>query len=253
MEPISKRIEIQDKNTIYSALVRLDYSIGALCGGKGTCGKCKILCIDNKENLSPLNSVEKKLLTEEEQKRGTRLACQCKVLGNVRIMFLEGLVSLGNKILVESDLKSLKGELSERLNPEVRILHLNIPNPTMQSAQSDIDRLVDTFNASKEISHLSLNYINENWYELSKTLPASLRTENGKISVYYWDDSTNSYIIDVEPGHHDHLYGLAVDLGTTTIVGYLINLQTGKIESISSMLNPQVTIGEDLITRISYI
>ena len=241
VEPISKRIEVDKDTTVYSSLVALNYPIGALCGGEGTCGKCKILCLEFMENLSPLNSIEKKLLTTQEISKGIRLACQCKVRGDVRIMLLEGLISLGNKILVESDLKSLKGEIKKEINPSIQKIHLEIPFPDLDRPIDDVNRLISAVSEAFPSKQVSKQYIGNDWYYLSKILPSTLRTTHGKITVFFHVQGEYVNILGISSGHIQEYYGLAVDLGTTTIVGYLINLKTGKTESISSMFlsNPK--------------
>ncbi len=253
VEPISKRIEVNDNTTVYDALIALSHPIGALCGGKGTCGKCKILSIDNGENLSPINTVEKKLLTKEDRDKGMRLACQCKIQGDSRIVLLEGLISKGNKILVDSDLEALKGNNVVNLHPYIHNLHLTVPLPNLENPMNDITRLEDALISAFPKLKFSFKSINNELYTLSKSIPFKLRSQKGKVTVYYWINGDIVNILDIEAGHKHELYGLAIDLGTTTIVGYLINLISGDIISISSMLNPQVSIGEDLVTRITYI
>ncbi|MHA1110278.1 MAG: ASKHA domain-containing protein [Promethearchaeota archaeon] len=253
VEPISKRIEVNEDSTVYNALIAMNHPIGALCGGKGTCGKCKILSIDNGNNLSPLTDVEKKLLSKDELAKGTRLACQCKIKGDSRIVLLEGLISQGNKILVESDLKSLKRVYTPKLQPNVKKIHLTIPLPDLEHPLNDISRLSDALRSSYPKLKFSLDSITNNIYTLSEVIPSSLRSQKGNVTIFYWEEEGSAKILDINPGHQQELYGIAIDLGTTTIVGYLINLLSGDVVSISSMLNPQVSIGEDLITRISYI
>ncbi len=253
VEPISKRIEVIEDSTVYTALVAMNHPIGALCGGKGTCGKCRILSIDNGDGISPLTDIEKKLLNKEELEKGTRLACQCRIKGDSRIVLLEGLISQGNKILVESDLKALKKDYKPKLQPYVKILTLTVPLPDLENPLNDISRMGNILRTSYPKLNFSLDTITNNIYTLSKVIPSSLRSQKGKITIYYYIEAESAKILDIEPGYQQEFYGMAIDLGTTTIVGYLINLISGDIVSISSMLNPQVSIGEDLITRITYI
>ncbi|MBN2156312.1 MAG: DUF4445 domain-containing protein [Candidatus Lokiarchaeota archaeon] len=255
VEPISKRIEVKSGASIYDALIALNYPIGALCGGKGTCGKCKILCVKNQENLSPLNVIEKNLLTPEEQKNNIRLACQSFIFGDTRISLLEGLISHGNKILIDSDLLAVRGNIQEKFDPFIKLMHLKIPLPTLHNNGDDLYRMTSIIRKSfpERVLHLSPIMIDNDLYTITRSMSTKIRSKEGKITLYYWLKDETLEILDVEEGYNKKLYGIAIDLGTTTIVGYLINLLSGDIVSISSMLNPQVSIGEDLITRISYI
>jgi len=253
VEPISKRIEIRDRSTVYDALVALNHPIGALCGGKGTCGKCKILSVDTKQVFSLINATERKFLSTQDQTQGIRLACQCKVQGNARILLLEGLLSRGNKILVDSDLNSVKGETKEDFDPVIKLIHLIVPMPNLDHPLDDVSRLEMTIKEVLPQFRVSLKAMGNDLYALTKILPNHLRSHRGEISLSYWIENAALKIQEIEAGHHKNVYGLAIDLGTTTIVGYLINLSSSDIVAISSMLNPQVTIGEDLITRITYI
>ncbi|MCP4764388.1 MAG: ATP-binding protein, partial [archaeon] len=97
-------------------------------------------------------------------------------------------------------------------------------------------------------------FIDDRLYEITKKLPDIMRKNDGEITAYFQKNNNNWNIFDIEEGNKTKkIFGLAIDIGTTTIVGYLINLLTGETSSLSAMLNPQTAIGEDLVSRITYI
>ncbi len=266
IEPISKRLDIADGTSIFDALLALNYPIGTLCGGNGTCGKCMIKIPDyNSANLSEPTQNEIKALGEVKIKDGYRLACQTKIYGDSRIFLINALMSNKNRILVDSDMKSLGINEKISLRPLISSEFLIITPSTINNPQSDYTNLVNAILESK-VHNISwdtkFNEINDGNFNIIKKLPKIMRENKGGITVYFKKDlkivdkkSISRWdIYDVEKDDRtEKMFGLAVDIGTTTIVGYLINLTSGETASISALLNPQVGIGEDLISRIMYI
>ena len=129
LEPISKRINVVEGSTVYESLLALNLPIGALCAGKGTCGKCVISVLDPNPKISEPSEQEKKILNNQKILEGYRLACQTKILGDLRVFLTDSLISRGIRILVDADLESLGRSGTNNLKPFWRslgIISLNV-------------------------------------------------------------------------------------------------------------------------------
>ncbi len=266
LEPISKRVNVAENSTVYNAIIALSLQISALCGGKGSCGKCMIRIIDPNAKVSEPSESEIKSLGRDKIEEGYRLACQTKILGDLRIYLTESLIPKGNQILVDGDIASLGIKDNGKLRPIITSKLYTITLSDLDNPKSDLTCLVEGIlkgeNKFKIFEDELPLHVNDSLYEITKKLPLMIRENNGVITAFFRKYSKKKEIptskrwslFDIEAGKkNDKIFGLAIDIGTTTIVGYLINLISGETASISAMLNPQVSIGEDLISRITYI
>jgi uncharacterized 2Fe-2S/4Fe-4S cluster protein (DUF4445 family) len=254
-EPISRRLYYKKNENFYQLLVNSGIQIRSLCGGFGSCGKCKILVQQGNEYLIPPTESEKNFLSKEEIRGNFRLACQCKI-DEKQIDIIESCpqpqirVFLPQEILVE-DFKILTSGINKgvNLNPNVKKIFIEVNKPSLENPIPDLERIL--------YSLLSKNEYTEDQFKPSfeietlKKIPFTLRKDNHHITLTLYEDNN---VIDCEAGNKvTNNYGIAFDIGTTTLVGYLINLNDGKIYSVSSALNPQTAYGEDVISRITYI
>jgi len=199
------------------------------CGGKGLCGKCKVKAAG--EGLPPLSEREQEKLTDQEIKEGYRLACLLKVEGDWSI-------SIDAKISQATILED-GVEFDVELLPSIRKNYLEVTKPTLEDQRDDFSRIRDALNIKGFRMPLPELY----------HLPAVLREKDYAITVAH----NKSYIIKVEPGNTEHLnYGIAVDIGTTTVVAFLLDLNTGRKMDAVSGLNSQKSFGQDVISRINH-
>jgi len=237
-EPEGRKVRVPFGSTIFYAAKEVGIGIRSECGGKGSCGKCKII-IKNSRAVSKVTKAERKHLSKSEIKLGYRLACQTITLRNVTVM-----------IPPESRLESRKIQVLglERkvgLNPSLNKFHVLLPKPTLSDIKPDLERLLDIL--SKQIQNVGDLEID---YEILKKLPSILRDANWDITVTVWGDHR---IVAVEPGDtSNYLFGVAVDIGTSKIVGHLVDLTSGKTVAVGSIENPQIIHGEDVMTRITF-
>ena len=260
LEPISKRINVVEGSTVYESLLALNLPIGALCAGKGTCGKCVISVLDPNPKISEPSEQEKKILNNQKILEGYRLACQTKILGDLRVFLTDSLISRGIRILVDADLESLGIKNNDKSNPGITSLLCKITSADLSNPKNDLSRLFEDVierNSNYKINeNHTLFHVNDILYNTIKKLPHIMRKEDGLVTAFFrklsLEDPWTLHDIDVGD-KTNNLFGLAIDIGTTTLVGYLICLKTGEIAAVSAMLNPQVAIGEDLISRITYI
>ncbi|TXT66500.1 MAG: Na(+)-translocating NADH-quinone reductase subunit F [Promethearchaeota archaeon] len=253
-EPISRRLSLKSvDDTLYEMLMKLDIKIRAECGGVGSCGKCRILIQEGTHFFNKPTPAEKLLLEKNQLNQGWRLACQAKIDKNQREKILQKSspqlkIFLPEATLVE-DFKILTSGAGKDipLNPLVKKIFLEVESPTLEKPLADFERVMEGISLTNQQLRIPL----EIEYDLLKQLPDLLRKNESKITLTIWDDHQ---IIDIEPNiHEEENFGIAFDIGTTTIVGYLINLNNKKIYAVHSKLNPQTAFGEDLITRITYI
>lgn len=254
-EPISRRVFLSIDKSLYETLVKIGINIKSLCGGLGTCGKCRLLVQKGNRFFNPPTNAEKKFINEKDLEKGYRLACQTRINKN----FIQKLeesnapqfrVFLPDELLFE-DFKILTSGINKgvKLNPAIKKIFVEVKKPTLETPIADLER-INASVLSNDLD-LTLNYPINIEFDLLKKLPKILREKNHGITITQWNEDK---IIALEPGNtKEDNFGIAFDIGTTTIVGYLINLNNGKIYSLASKLNPQTAYGEDVITRITYI
>jgi len=239
-QPEGKRAIANLNENLLKIAQKAGIGIDSTCGGKGICGKCRVIVRLGNELLSSLSKFEEKHLSEEEIKKGYRLACQALIIKKGKII-LE--VPLESRIGYQRLL--IKGiEKKVLLNPAISRIDLELKKPTLEDVKADVYRI---FEKLKEIG-IEAKRID---YEALKKSPYSLREKNWKVSLVLWK---NEEIIDIEPFNNlDSVYGFAIDIGSTKLAGYLLDLKSGKLLATSSAMNPQIPYGEDIISRITYV
>lgn len=246
-QPSGRRGEVGEGRTVLEAAQSLGVDIEGICGNKKVCGKCKVRIEEGyfeKDNidsgmahLSPLTEAEKKHIKPEDGP-GIRLACTAEVYGDVKVFVPER--SRAGKQIVRKAAK----DLTIALDPAVKKYNIELVPPTLHSMTTgDYERVLSALEENYGLRDLSFDYM------VLKELQDVLRKGDWKATVTVWMDRE---IIKAEPGFVEICYGLAVDVGTTTCVGYLSDLNTGKVVNTESMMNPQVPYGEDVMSRITY-
>ncbi len=223
-------IEVEDGVSLLESISKIkDMHIDATCGGKGTCGKCKVKI--SKGNLSKPSKSEIKFLGDRDLKDGYRLSCMVPVTGNIDVL-IDG-INERSQVLT-----SHKG-FTERLNPIISKKHLKIPLPSLEDQRSDLSRVLESIPLDNPSVSLPLR----------QKLPSLLRNSEYSITAVFSDDT----LVEVEAGDTENLnYAIAVDIGTTTIAAYLLDSNTGNILDTISGLNSQKIFGADVISRIEY-
>jgi uncharacterized 2Fe-2S/4Fe-4S cluster protein (DUF4445 family) len=238
-QPYGKRLEVEAGRTVLEVARHIGVSVSSVCGGRGLCGKCKIIVQDGESHLSAPTKAERQALSREDLKNGFRLACQAVVKGIGTIT-----VEVPSESRVDQQKLLLKGlERKVELAPAIRRLTLSLDKPSLADAKSDVDRLVEAANSATGFK-LKVDH------EALKQIPHVIRKGDWTVTVTLWK---NGEITAAEPGETHGLYGFAVDVGTTKLAGYLVDLVNGKIAATASMMNPQIPYGEDVISRIKFI
>ncbi len=233
--PSGRRGEVPEGKTVLEASRELGVGIESLCGGKRICGKCKVKTVQG--DLSPFIKEEGKFIAESEKAGGYRLGCAAQILGNVQIFIPE------ESRIQEQVVRKAASERSIELKPAIVPRSVELSPPSLHDPLGDFDRLQEVLSEKYYLPKVRIDY--PTLLKLSRVL----RQGQWKVTVATWMDQE---ILDVKPGRADDLYGIAIDVGTTTIAGYLCNLTTGELVATQSMMNPQVVYGEDVMSRIAY-
>lgn len=237
-EPDGKRVFLAPGDTLLSAAEKAGINLRSECGGRRFCGKCRVIIVKGQSNLDLITSQEIMLLTPKEVHCGFRLACCCVVKGGEIVVF----VPLESKVAARRiQVDGLDRAIT--LNPPVTKFHVSLLKPTIWDFTPDLERLVQSLQ-KKGFASIKFDH------ELLKVLPVTLRNANWDVTATIWN---GDYVISVEKGNTEECkYGFAVDIGTSKIVGQLVNLHSGKIVATKALENPQIIYGEDIISRITH-
>lgn len=246
-QPSGRRGEIPEGTTVLEAARSLGVDIESVCGGKRTCGKCRIRVEPGSRDpsgitsppdlLSPFTEEEGKLVGERERTEGVRLACAAEIRGRVSIFVPEESRTAKQVVRKEATERAIS------LNPAVRLFPITLVPPDLNHPLGDYERLVAALGEQYGLERPVIDY------PALLALPAALRKANWTVTAAV---RMEREILAVFPGEVEDAYGLAIDVGSTTVAGYLCSLQTGRIIGAESLMNPQVTYGEDVIARITY-
>ena len=218
---------------LLSAAVSAGLPLSAPCGGHGRCGKCKVQILEGE--CHPPEDRERQVLSTEELTSGTRLACQATVASDLRVWVAPDQEVIGKKPLEDALLQGLEPD------PVVKYTAVSLPKPSMQDQRSDFGRLCDELDGTIAVREASLRAL---W-----ALPQALRDNDFKVAV----TAREGRLLEVAGSTHSlHPLGAAVDIGTTTVVAYLVDLVTGEHVGSGAAHNPQGQHGADVISRTEY-
>jgi uncharacterized 2Fe-2S/4Fe-4S cluster protein (DUF4445 family)/NADPH-dependent glutamate synthase beta subunit-like oxidoreductase len=246
-QPSGRRDYVQKGKTIKEASVALGVDIEGVCGEKAICGKCRVRAEQgvfekygiesSREHLSPMGPTERKFFNLQQERSGLRLACQAHILDDV-VIFVPEESRMGKQVI-----RKAAKEINIELKPAVKKYYVEVPKATLEDTRGDWERLEIELEKSHGLKNLAIDY------QALMSLQEMVRQGDWKVTVSIW---MNEEVIKVEPGLVRKAHGLAVDVGTTTVAGYLCDLTDGKVVATASMMNPQVVYGEDVMSRISY-
>lgn len=228
MEPIGRRLESTGDSSLLEVAQANGIQLVSLCGGIGACRGCMIRLMEGK--LSSITLEEEAQLSDAELATGCRLACQTFPVTDVRIDIPTESLSTPQRLQVESE------ALHVVLNPLVTAYDVSIPPPTITDIRPDLQRLRETLGQPIQAEPAMLNAFGK-----------SARLHRWQVRVALHDN----LLVGVLPSGTP-LLGLAVDVGSTKLAAYLLNLQTGALLAKAGAMNPQIAFGEDIISRIVY-
>lgn len=244
--PSGKTIDGSPESSLLENLKKGGIHIIAPCGGDGVCGRCKIIV---REGEYETRMQER--FSEKEIAEGYVAACHTYPKGDLKIeiprtslLNVEGVITTGRA----EDFEKIFGSFNVDISTLTTKVYLELPKPTLDDNISDKDRLKRGL-AELGFCNLSVPF------RLMRELAQNLRHENWKVTVTLIDTDYGKEVVRISPGKKDKVknrYGLAIDIGTTTIVVYLVYLATGRLVDIASTYNHQIIYGEDITSRIVY-
>ena len=240
IQPDNKKILVPSNITLLEAIMEAGINITAACGGKASCGKCRVIIEDG--NLPLPTDTELSVLTEKQLRSGVRLACRTKMSSDMVITIPDTSRSLEVQILM--------GGVSQpvELSPNISKHYIELSTQTLTEAVSLFDHLRRTLNIRADMHAVNRSralFLAD--LALLQRLPNVLHWSNKLTAVVCGDK-----LIALEQGDTTkRCYGIALDVGTTTIVSALIDLTTGEDLKTVSMVNPQSQYGHDVISRIN--
>jgi uncharacterized 2Fe-2S/4Fe-4S cluster protein (DUF4445 family) len=236
-----KTLDVTEGESLLQALKRQGVYLVTSCGGKGICGKCRVRLLEGKCRINSTGKLESR-----EIDLGIVLACQTFSEGNITIDIpKESILVIGDKIALSKsgDLLELLNSFGVEIYPLVRQITLDLPPPTINDNISDIERLKRSL---EEKGLIGMRFI----HRFVTSMSDALRNADWKITCGYTVSNDVVYILHSEK--KKERYGIAVDIGTTTLVVYLVNLTDGRLIDTGSTYNSQMRYGDDVITRIIY-
>ncbi|MBW2094021.1 MAG: DUF4445 domain-containing protein [Deltaproteobacteria bacterium] len=253
--PDGKEVEVEAGITLMEAAEKAEVYINSLCGGKGVCGKCKVQ-IKSDGVRADKHSIG--FLSKEEIEKGFVLACQTKVEEDMEVMIPPESRLEGEQIMMDESVvdysqpeKVVVSKVSvdpmTLFDPIVQKIYLELKKPTLEDNIADIERITRELRRKTEYQYFDVSL------HCLQGLAAKLRENDWKITATISKRANICRILQIEPGNtSEKHYGVAVDVGTTTVVAQLVNLRSGDVMGVAGSHNLQAHYGEDVISRIIY-
>ena len=239
--PGFRKISVEKGETILTAAQRADIHMNAVCGGQGKCGKCTVFVRSGRVEFD--RDKYGHFFTREELENGACLACETVILDDIQVFIPERSFIQAQQILVQ-----VRG-LEVEFKPSVWKYYVELTPPTLVDPSTDLYRLLGGVTKAGGPS-------GEKVYaplEVLRQIPSILRESGWKVTASIALVPGGYRVIDMEKGDTSkNLYGVAVDLGTTTVVAYIRNLNDGTIAGVASNYNRQISCGEDILSRVNY-
>ena len=250
--PSGIRGRVKKGTTILEAAQKFSVDLNSICGARGRCSKCQIeltfgefnkLNIRSKEtSVSERNETELIYRTKFHLSEERRLGCQTKILGDLVVDVPEDSQIHKQIIKKETNLRDFS------LNTSVKAFYVQVSEPQLDSLESDFERLKISLKDDWNIQGVTCSV------RVLKDLQEKLRRGNWGITVLlYYKENTVPEIVDIHSGYSEiPAFGVAIDLGSTSIAATLCDLNSGKIVGSMGIMNPQIRYGEDVMSRVSY-
>ena len=251
--PSGKRGRFETGIPILTAARQLGVDLDSVCGGRGICSKCQITpgygefskhgVTVSEDALSDWNSVEQRYKDKRGLIDGRRLGCQAKVQGDI-------VIDVPPESQVHKQVVRKRAEVLDiTLDPSTRLYYVEVEEPDMHKPSGDLERLVAALEAQWQLKNVHADF------NILPLMQPILRKGGWTVTcaVHQADEGIDPQIVHLWPGLYEGtIYGMAVDLGSTTIAAHLCDLRTGDVVASSGLMNPQIRFGEDLMSRVSY-
>ncbi len=246
-QPSGQRGEAPKGVNIIEASRLLGVDIEALCGEKQVCGKCvvrieeghfeKYGITSSGDHVTPWAEEEEKFINAERRAEGFRLGCMAELRGDVLVFVPEE--SRAGKQVVSKAARDIEIEY----DPAVRIYYVEVDPPSFKDPLGDFERICRGLEREYGVRDLTVDIFT------LRQVSVALRDGDWKVTVSVWNDRE---VIRIRPGKMENAYGMAIDVGATTVAAYFCNLTTMEVIDTVSMMNPQFKYGEDIMARITY-
>ena len=251
--PSGKRGNFPQGTRILDCARQLGVDLDSVCGGRGICSKCQVTpsfgdfskhgVVVLESALSPWNSVEQRYDEKRGLIKGRRLGCQATVLDNV-------VIDVPEESQVHKQVIRKRAEVRDiTMNPSTKLFYVEVQEPDMHDPSGDLERLVSALEVEWDLQELTADL------DVLKILQKTLRKGSWTVTcaIYLGDNVFPPRIVKMWPGFYEgSIFGLAVDIGSTTIAAHLCDLRNGDVLASSGVMNPQIKYGEDLMSRVSY-
>lgn len=236
LQPSGRRVQVVPEATLLDAIQKAGIDLVASCGGTGFCGTCLVKVVQG--SVTAVSSIEREVLEEKSLQQNLRLACQTGVQSDVRIFIPPESLTGAQQLQVE-------GEDSEFIfRPAVIPLDLELAKPSIHDQCADLSRIDDALRA-KGFPHLNVSPISATY------LSVFLRHHDWKCRLAVVSHGTDTELAACLPWG-EPILGLAMDIGSTKIAMYLVDLESGGTLAARGLMNPQIAYGEDVISRIAF-
>ncbi len=246
--PSGKRGRFPTGTAVLDAARKLGVDLDSVCGGRGICSKCQITpsfgefakhgVTVEKTALSEWNAVEERYDTIRGLPEGRRLGCQATIQGDI-------VIDVPPESQVHKQVVRKRVEAREIvMEPATHLYYVEVEKPDMEVPSGDLERVLAALKSQWDLDDIKAEL------SILSTLQKTLRQGDWKVTCAV----QNGKLLQVWSGFYEGgIYGLAIDLGSTTIAAHLCNLQTGEVVASSGIMNPQIRFGEDLMSRVSYV
>ena len=245
--PSGIRGEVPAGTDLLAAARLLGVDLASLCGGHGLCTRCKVKIMDgefakhqvnsSQGHLTGVNAAERERLSEAARKLGYRLGCQARVEGDL-------VVDVPPESQTQQQVvRKAATQVAIQAAPSIRLVVTTVAEPVLESPDGDLQRLLDAVEFETDLAGLTVDPM------VLRDLQPALRAGRWTVTVAVHEAAR---VIAIWPGRVATVYGIAVDIGSTTIAGHLCALHSGEVLASGGLMNPQIRFGEDLMSRVSY-
>ncbi|GAB4356536.1 MAG: ASKHA domain-containing protein [Oricola sp.] len=251
--PSGKRGRFPEGTTVLEAARQLGVYVESVCGGRGICGRCQVEVQEGRfakhgitsanEHLSPIGAKERRYAEKRELKPGRRLSCSAQITGDL-------VIDIPQDVQINAQIvrKAADTRVFER-NPAVHLCYVEVDEPDMHKPLGDLDRLKAALEKDWGFSDILIDQY------LYPQVQAILRKGKWAVTaaIHKDEETAQASMIALWPGLHNEAWGIACDIGSTTIAMHLVSLLSGQVIASAGASNPQIRFGEDLMSRVSYV
>jgi uncharacterized 2Fe-2S/4Fe-4S cluster protein (DUF4445 family) len=247
--PSGRRARFESGTTVLDAARRLGVDLDSVCGGRGICGRCQVSVSEGEhakhgisctaDALTPLGDVERHYAETHALEAERRLGCTAKIAADVVLDVPPESQVYRQVVRKEADARPIA------VDPAVRLYYVEVEQPELASPTSDLARLLAALEREWGLRHLAVDL------HVLRNVQHALRSGDAwHVTVAVHDETA---VTAIWPEFHDAAYGIAFDVGSTTVAGHLCDLRTGDVLASAGEMNPQIRFGEDLMSRVSYV